>query len=109
MADYTDAELETGRAIVREWSESGGRGLALSIVIAKALASARSEASGGWVPPAQAKDGRLYAVVYTDEPIVDYDYLVFVNGEWWHPARGSTCDEPGLILELPALPGSPHE
>ncbi|HEY3495961.1 MAG TPA: hypothetical protein VGK73_14785 [Polyangiaceae bacterium] len=39
MADLDPALLETGRQIVRDWSESNGKGLALSIIIAKALQS----------------------------------------------------------------------
>ncbi len=39
--EYTTAELGIGRRIVNEWSESEGRGLALSILIAKALGAAR--------------------------------------------------------------------
>lgn len=92
---------------------AGGRSLDLLAWILELPGGEARSASAAvveaWIPPASAKDGRLYAVVYTDEPIVDYDYLIFANGEWWHPARGNTCDAPGLILELPPLPPPPEE
>ncbi len=87
MSDYTNTELEAGRAIVRGWSESEGRGLALSILIARALASARSEASGGWIPceermpePTDADDpGRFVLVVRVSHGERD------VCKTWWSP------------------------
>lgn len=39
----TEADHDVGRRIVTEWSESEGKGLALSIIIAKALATTRAE------------------------------------------------------------------
>ncbi len=40
---YTKIDLEIGRAIVRKWSESEGRDVALSILSARAIAYARKE------------------------------------------------------------------
>lgn len=111
MTTPTDAELATLSIHAMAEAERRGEDLEGQLVASHRAIyeAARSEASGAWIPPAQARDGTLYACVYTDGPLVAREFLVFANGEWWEPNLGHTCDEPDLMLELPALPGAPHE
>lgn len=57
-----------------------------------------------WASSSEARDGGLYACVDETSPLVTYAVRLYAQGEWWDPDRGATCDEPDLILQLPALP-----
>lgn len=121
MADVTEKDRETARELAEYWysrvihDDGGEEALrnGMAEAISEALASARSEASGGWIPveermpePTDADDpGRFVLVVRVSHGERD------VCKTWWSPGARHPFEMYRVThwMPIPALPGAPHE